>query len=154
MKLKVDRKWKKDTYTIGRLFINGEFFCNTLEDTDRGLKQSDPLVTIQKKKVYGETAIPTGIYKLEMNVVSPKYSLVKWYQDLCKGKMPRLLNVPGFEGVLIHPGNTPLDTFGCVLVGDNKVKGKLVNSRERFKELYKKLRIAADNNEEITIEIV
>ena len=87
------------------------------------MKQSDPLVTIQKKKVYGETAIPTGIYKLEMNVVSPKYSLVKWYQDLCKGKMPRLLNVPGFEGVLIHPGNTPLDTFGCVLVGDNKVKG-------------------------------
>lgn len=68
--------------------------------------------------------------------------------------MPRLLNVPGFEGVLIHPGNTPLDTFGCILVGENKVKGKLINSRETFKNLYKQLRTAADNKEEITIEIV
>lgn len=154
MKIKVERKWKKETYTIGRLYINGEFFCNTLEDTDRGLKQSDPITTIQKNKVYGETAIPTGKYKIEMNVVSPKYSAVKWYQDLCKGKMPRLLNVPCFEGVLIHPGNTPLDTFGCILVGENKVKGKLINSRETFKNLYKQLRTAADNKEEITIEIV
>lgn len=154
MKIKVERKWKKETYTIGRLYINGEFFCNTLEDTDRELKQSDPITTIQKNKVYGETAIPTGKYKIEMNVVSPKYSAVKWYQDLCKGKMPRLLNVPCFEGVLIHPGNTPLDTFGCILVGENKVKGKLINSRETFKNLYKQLRTAADNKEEITIEIV
>lgn len=154
MEIKVERKWKKETYTIGRLYINGKFFCNTLEDMDRGLKQSDPITTIQKKKVYGETAIPTGKYKIEMNVVSPKYSAVKWYQDLCKGKMPRLLNVPGFEGVLIHPGNTPLDTFGCILVGENKVKGKLINSRETFKNLYKQLRTAADNKEEITIEIV
>jgi len=154
MKIKVERKWKKETYTIGRLYINEKFFCNTLEDMDRGLKQSDPITTIQKKKVYGETAIPTGKYKIEMNIVSPKYSAVKWYQDLCKGKMPRLLNVPGFEGVLIHPGNTPLDTFSCILVGENKVKGKLINSRETFKNLYKQLRTAADNKEEITIEIV
>ena len=154
MEIKVERKWKKETYTIGRLYINGKFFCNTLEDMDRGLKQSDPITTIRKKKVYGETAIPTGKYKIEMNVVSPKYSAVKWYQDLCKGKMPRLLNVPGFEGVLIHPGNTPLDTFSCILVGENKVKGKLINSRETFKNLYKQLRTAADNKEEITIEIV
>lgn len=154
MEIKVERKWKKETYTIGRLYINGKFFCNTLEDMDRGLKQSDPITTIQKKKVYGETAIPTGKYKIEMDVVSPKYSAVKWYQDLCKGKMPRLLNVPGFEGVLIHPGNTSLDTFGCILVGENKVKGKLINSRETFKNLYKQLRTAADNKEEITIEIV
>ena len=154
MKLKVDRKWKKETYTIGRLYIDGQFFCNTLEDTDRGLSKNDPLVTIQKRKVYGETAIPTGIYKIDMETVSPKYNAVKWYKDLCKGKIPRLVDVPGFEGVLIHTGNTPLDTFGCILVGDNKAKGKVINSRERFKELYKKLRIAADNKEEITIEIV
>ena len=154
MKIKVERKWKKETYTIGRLYINEKFFCNTLEDMDRGLKQSDPITTIQKKKVYGETAIPTGKYKIEMNVVSPKYNAVKWYQDLCKGKMPRLLDVPCFEGVLIHTGNTPLDTFGCILVGENKAKGKLINSRETFKNLYKQLRTAADNKEEITIEIV
>ena len=77
MKIKVERKWKKETYTIGRLYINEKFFCNTLEDMDRGLKQSDPITTIQKKKVYGETAIPTGKYKIEMNIVSTKYSAVK-----------------------------------------------------------------------------
>ena len=154
MEIKVDRKWKKDTYTIGRLFINGQFFCNTLEDTDRGLKNTDTLATIQNKKVYGETAIPTGLYKIEMNVVSPKYNSIKWYQDLCKGKMPRVLNVPGFEGVLIHPGNTPLDTLGCILVGENKVKGGLINSKETFKKLYNQMQVANNNKEEIILKIV
>jgi hypothetical protein len=77
MKLLVDRKWKKDTYTIGRFFVNGVLFCNSLEDKDRGLKQTDSLSTIKSKKVYGETAIPTGIYKIDMETVSPKYAAVK-----------------------------------------------------------------------------
>ena len=68
MEIKVDRKWKKDTYTIGNLYINGKFFGNTLEDKDRGLKQTDSLAIIQSKKVYGETAIPTGRYEILMNV--------------------------------------------------------------------------------------
>ena len=77
MKILVDRKWKKETYTIGNLYINGSFFCNTLEDRDRGIKKTDTLATIKSKKIYGETAIPTGKYKIDMNVVSPKYSAVK-----------------------------------------------------------------------------
>ena len=131
MEIKVDRKWKKDTYIIGNLYINDKYFCNTLEDKDRGLKQTDSLQKINEIKVYGETAIPTGRYEIAMNVISPKYSAVKWYKDLCGGKMPKLLNVPGFSGILIHPGgyNGPLDTYGCILVGKNSIRGKLTNSK-------------------------
>lgn len=153
MKLLVDRKWKKDTYTIGRLFVNGVLFCNSLEDRDRGLKQTDSLSSIKSKKVYGETAIPTGTYKVDMKTISPKYSAVKWYYDLCKGKMPRLKNVPGFEGILLHTGNTALDTLGCILVGKNTIKGKLTDSKNTFAKLYKQMKAAYDKGEEITIEI-
>lgn len=153
MKITIDRKWKKDTYTIGRLYVNGILFCNTLEDKDRGLKQTDSLTSIRSKKIYGETAIPTGVYKIDMETASPKYSAVKWYKDLCKGKMPRLKNVPGFEGVLIHPGNTALDTLGCILVGKNTVVGKLTESKDVFAKLYKQMKAAYDKKEEIIIEI-
>ncbi|MGM9737830.1 MAG: DUF5675 family protein [Candidatus Cryptobacteroides sp.] len=154
MRLKVERKWRKDTYTIGRLFIDGEFFCNTLEDKDRGLKQSDTIEQIKKVKVYSETAIPIGTYSIEMDVVSPKYRSVQWYKDLCEGKMPRLIDVPGFEGILIHPGTSALDSAGCLLVGENKGNGKLLNSRVTFSKLYAKMNKAHKNGEEITIEYV
>lgn len=153
MKILVDRKWKKDTYVIGRLYVNGVLFCNTLEDKDRGLKQTDSLATIKSKKVYGETAIPTGTYEIDMTITSPKYSAVQWYRDLCKGKMPTIANVPGFSRVLIHPGNTALDTNACLLVGNNTIKGKLTNSKETFAKLYKQMKAAHDKGEKITIEI-
>ena len=153
MKILVDRKWKKDTYTIGNLYVNGKLFCNTLEDKDRGLKQTDSLAYIKSKKIYGETAIPTGKYVVTLNVTSPKYSAVKWYWNLCKGLMPRLLNVPGFDGILIHPGNTALDSYGCILVGKNTGKGKITQSKDTFAKLYKELKAAADKGETIEIEI-
>lgn len=153
MKILVDRKWKKDTYTIGNLYVNGKLFCNTLEDKDRGIKQTDSLAYIKSKKIYGETAIPTGKYVVTMNVTSPKYASVKWYWNLCKGLMPRLLNVPGFDGILIHPGNTALDSYGCILVGKNTVKGKITQSKDTFAKLYKELKAAADKGETIEIEI-
>lgn len=156
MKLELERKWPKATYTIGRLYVDGVLFCNTLEDRDRGLKQSDNLDYIKARKVYGETAIPKGTYTVSMNVTSPKYAAVSWYWQLCKGKMPRLQNVPGFEGILIHPGgsNGPLDTMGCVLVGRNTKVGKLTESKATFKALYKEMKKASDRGEviEITIE--
>lgn len=153
MKILVDRKWKKETYTIGNLYVNGKLFCNTLEDRDRGLKKTDSLSTIKVKKVYGETAIPTGTYKITMDVTSPKYSAVKWYWNLCKGKIPRLLDVPGFEGILIHPGNTPFDTYGCILVGKNTIKGQVTQSKDTFAKLYKEMKKAVDKKEVIEIEI-
>ena len=154
MKLKVERRWPKATYTIGRLYIDGIYYCNTLEDADRGLKWTDPLSFIQSRKVAGETAIPKGKYTITMNVTSPKYAGVAWYWNFCRGKMPRLLHVPGFDGILIHPGSDALSTSGCVLVGKNTKVGKLTDSKACFQQVYKLMKAAADKGEEITIEIV
>ena len=154
MKVRVERKWPKATYTIGRFYIDGIFYCNSLEDCDRGLKQTDSLSFIKSRKVAGETAIPKGTYAVTMNVTSPKYAGVAWYWNLCRGKMPRLVDVPGFDGILIHTGNTAIDTRGCILVGRNTKVGRLTDSTACFKEVYKLMKEAADKGEEITIEIV
>ena len=155
MELTIDRKWKKATYTIGRLYIDGLFYCNTLEDRDRGLKQTDTLQYIKTRKVAGETAIPTGSYVVSMTTLSPKYAASAWYLKFCGGFMPRLLNVPGFDGILIHPGgaNGPLDTRGCILVGKNTKVGKLTDSRSCFMEVYRMMKDASDRKERITITI-
>lgn len=153
MKIELERRWKKATYTIGRLYVDGVFFCETLEDRDRGLKQTDPITTIKTRKVYGETAIPSGTYAVAMNVTSPKYAAVSWYWQLCQGKMPRLLAVPGFDGILIHPGNSALDSFGCILVGRNTKVGRLTESKATFQKLYKAMAKAVKRGEEITIVI-
>jgi hypothetical protein len=153
MRLTVDRKWPKGTYTIGKLYVDGVLFCNTLEDRDRGLRQGDTIASIKVRKVYGETAIPKGTYRVAMNTVSPKYAAVDWYKNLCGGKMPRIVNVPGFDGILIHPGNTALDTYGCILVGKNTKVGQLTESKATFQKLYKRMKAAFDRGETITIEI-
>lgn len=147
------RLYKKDTYTIGKLYLNGEYLCDTLEDVDRGLSSDMDINEIKSKKVYGETAIPTGTYKVTLNVVSPTLSKYQFYRDVCNSKVPRLLNVKGFEGILIHVGegkNGHLLTNGCILVGKNTIKGGLTNSREMFKMLYNKLK---DGSGDITLEI-
>ena len=154
MKLRLERRWKKATYVIGVLFIDGIRYCETLEDADRGLKQTDPPTYIASRKVAGETAIPKGTYTVAMNVTSPKYAGVAWYYNFCRGKMPRLLAVPGFDGILIHPGNDALDTRGCILVGKNTKVGKLTESKACFQEVYRLMKSAADKGEKITIEIV
>ena len=154
MKLKIERRWPKATYTIGVLFIDGLRYCETLEDRDRGLKQTDPPTYISSRKVAGETAIPKGTYGVAMNVTSPKYAGVAWYYNFCRGKMPRLLAVPGFDGILIHPGTSALDTRGCILVGKNTKVGKLTESTACFQQIYKLMKAAADRGETISIEIV
>lgn len=155
MELRVERKWKKEGYTIGRLYVNGAFECNTLEDKDRGLKQSMPIDKIKEVKIAAVTAIPTGHYKIRMDIVSPKYSLKPWYITNCHGgKMPRIMDVPGYSGVLIHPGNTAQDSDGCILVGVNDVSGMVTNSKNTFLKLYNKLWEAYKKGEEITLSIV
>lgn len=149
MKLTLKRTAKKPTYTIGKLYIDNVYFCDTIEDTDRGLYQGQDLALIKKIKINSKTAIPRGTYKITLNVVSPKYSKKKIYQDICKGRVPRLLNVPGYEGVLIHIGNTADDSSGCILVGENKQVGKVLNSTETFRKLYNKIK----GQENLTIEI-
>lgn len=150
MKLLLERFHKGKEYTIGRLYIDGELFCNTLEDTDRELTQDMPHEQIKAAKVYGNTAIPRGTYKVTLNVVSPRFKNRKAY-TFCGGRLPRLIDVPGFDGILIHIGNTPEDTKGCILVGWNDEKGKVVRSTEAFKKLYERLLEDPDN---IEIEIV
>lgn len=149
LKLKVKRIARQKDYTIGRLFINGVYFCDTLEDVDRLLTADMPTSEIKRIKVNGKTAIPTGIYQVTLGIKSPKFSTYKQYA-FCDGYLPRLLNVPCYEGVLIHIGNTHTDTDGCILVGQNKQKGKVINSTATFKKLYE---ILASANETITIEI-
>lgn len=153
MKLLVDRKYKKAEYTIGNLYVDGVWFCNTLEDTDRGLKQIEPLSVLKNKKLYGITAIPTGKYKITLDVVSQKFVAVKYYKDFCGGRMPRLLNVPAYEGILIHPLTTALESYGCIGVGRNTIRGKLTQSRATFERLYKLLDAANKRHEIIEIEI-
>lgn len=149
MELTLIRKYKKETYTIGNLYINGEFFCNTLEDKDRNLSSDMSLDEIKKIKVYGETAIPVGTYKVDMNTISPTFKDRVWAKPY-DGKLPRLLDVPGYEGVLIHVGNYPHETLGCILVGKNSVKGMVTDSKNIFNELMSILLTEPDN---ITITI-
>ena len=154
MKILIKRTAKKQNYTIGQLFINGNKFCDTLEDPDRGLTSTISSLEISNKKVYGDTAIPTGTYTVDMNTVSPRFGSQTYYKEVCGGKVPRLLNVPGYQGVLIHVGNVPKDTHGCILVGKNTKIGQVLESKDTFKSLYKELKKAADKKEQITVTII
>lgn len=154
MELVIDRKWKKQNYTISNLTIDGEWFCNVLEDTDRNLDDSMSIEKIKSLKKPSITAIPRGTYEVSLDITSPKYSKIPFYKELCNGKLPRLLYVKGFDGILIHAGNTDKDTSGCLLVGQNKVKGQVINSRETFKALYKLLKDRKMKGEKIIIKIL
>lgn len=151
--LNLRRIAKRDTYTIGRLYLGGQYICDTLEDTDRGLRSDTSLAFIAKQKVTGRTAIPVGTYRVDMSTPSPRYSRVQFYKDYCDARMPRLVGVPGFDGILIHPGNTDRDTEGCILVGENKVVGQVINSRFTWCRLYTKLKAAHERGEEIFIRV-
>lgn len=152
MELTLVRKYPKETYTIGQLYINGKFFCNTCEDKNRELYQGMSLEEIKKIKVYSETAIPYGRYQITLKIQSPKFSKKKQY-EFCKGYLPRLLDVPGFEGILIHIGNKATQSAGCILVGYNTEKGKVLQSEKVFKELYAILKEADEKGEKIFINI-
>lgn len=142
MKLTIERRWKKADYTIGILYIDGDRFCETLEDA------------VRDKKIYGKTAIPAGTYDIDMETISPRFRDRAWAKPY-GGKLPRLLNVPDFTGVLIHVGNTQYDTEGCILVGNNRLKGKVLDSATRFHQLMRDFLIPAHKaGEPITIEII
>ena len=155
MEITLRRIAKKEAYTIGRLYINGCPVCDTLEDTDRGLSAAMSERAILLKKIPSKTAIPTGEYLVTMNVSSPKFGSKAFYRKLCGGRLPRLLDVPGYSGVLIHCGNTAADTDGCILVGENKEVGRVLKSQSVFTTLMTKyFKPAAAKGEKITIKII
>lgn len=135
MDLRIDRIFKKEDYTIGKLYINGVFLCSTLEDKVRTLDTTED-------KIYGETAIPEG-----------RYEVILSYSKRFNKILPELLNVPFFKGIRIHAGNDKEDTEGCILVGEYKEVGKVINSRKTMKKLMLILQKAIDNNEKIFINI-
>lgn len=143
LRLRVERKWKKDTYTIGRLYVNDELWCNTLEDRDRGLESSMPTEEIKKIKVYGETAIPTGKYVVTYSY-SPRFGRY----------LPRVQNVKCFTGILIHNGSTDKNTSGCILVGVNSIVGELTNSTFWMNKLCDKIKDAVNHGKIVTLEIL
>lgn len=132
MKITINRIFKGAEYTIGHLALDGKYFCDTLEDRVRP----------SGVKVRGETAIPAGHYEVILNW-SPRFKCV----------LPMVLDVPGFSGVRIHAGNCAADTEGCVLVGFNQVKGRLVASRPTLEQLMKKLLAAVKAGSKIWLEI-
>jgi len=139
MKLTLKRIAFKEKYTIGRLYIDGVYFCDTIEDKDRGLNNDMGLAEIMAKKRYGETAIPTGHYEVEITY-SPKY----------KRMMPEIKDVKGFSGIRIHSGNTAKDTLGCLIVGKNTVVGMVTDSRKTYYKLFEILK----GQKNITIDII
>jgi hypothetical protein len=156
MKLTLKRIALRDTYTIGRLYLNGSYFCDTLEDKVRDINKDGDLNDVGEGKVYGKTAIPYGRYEITMKVQSPKFSKYQFYNNLCNGFLPRLLNVKHFDGILIHvaDGYKGADLLsGCIGVGRNLIKGGLLHGREAFIKLYKKLSEADIMGETIWIQI-
>ena len=143
MKLTVQRRFRAPKYTIGTMFIDGVRFCDTLEDTDRDLNRNGSLNDPGEGKIKHETAIPYGTYKVVLNR-SPRFG-----RDL-----PRLVDVPHFDGILIHRGNTPADTSGCILIGENKAVGKVLNSTPYEIKLVNRMRTAIARGESVSIEIV
>lgn len=125
MKLQLQRLYFRPDYTIGKLYLNDKYLCDTLEDTYRDLSK--------EQKVAGATAIPIGVYKVVLS-----------YSNRFKEVLPELLNVPYFEAIRIHAGNFAKDTWGCILVGENKIKGGLINSRKALDNLIVKLQDLQD----------
>ena len=138
MRIELVRIAFKETYTIGKLYVDGKYFSDVLEDVDRGLDSSMTESEILKKKVKGQTAIPTGHYAINITY-SPKYKRI----------MPLLLDVKGFSGIRIHSGNSSKDTEGCLLVGKNKKVGMVLESRDTYQRLFKMM----EGQKDITIDI-
>lgn len=159
MKLLLKRTAKKDKYTIGHLYMQDKqnkqwlYLCDTIEDKDRNLDQSMSEANILNIKVKHQTAIPTGTYKIVLNVVSGTFSKKQKYKDFCGGKLPRLSYVKGFSGILMHAGTDQDSSSGCIIVGENKVVGKVINSWETFKRIYKLMDAAVKRGEPITLTI-
>lgn len=156
MEIRVRRIALKEKYTIGKLYINDTYFCDVLEDKVRDLNKNG-MFDNGEVKIANHTAIPYGTYEITMDVRSTKFSDFEkypWAKEY-DGYLPRLTNVPLFVGVLLHVGNSDVDSSGCLLVGENKFVGKVINSTITFRRLMNEYLVPAKNRgEKIYITIV
>lgn len=156
MEITLKRIARRPTYTIGRLYIDGKYFCDCVEDKDRDLNHNGRFDN-GEVKVYAQTAIPNGRYRVTMAVQSPKFSHraeYNWWRVNGRyGYLPRLLDVPHFEGILIHAGSSARSSAGCIIVGRNTVVGGVTDSMATCKKLYPILKAAADRDEQIWITV-
>ena len=153
MSVLLKRIAKKENYTIGKIYIDGIYICDSIEDKDRGITQQTPLNEIKNIKIPKQTAIPAGTYSVTLKVQSPTFVKKDFYKKYCNGLVPRLLNVPGFEGILMHCGSTQNSSAGCIIVGYNTLVGRVTESETAYKVLYTNLKSASDKGEQITITI-
>lgn len=142
MKLLLNRRYKGPEYTIGSLYIDGQYLCDTIEDRVRDLNADGDLEDPGEGKVFAETAIPFGDYEIELSM-SPKF----------KRLLPLLLDVKHFTGIRIHRGNIAGDSQGCILPGENKIKGKVIYSTKYEMELVRRMKAALKQGEAISISI-
>lgn len=153
MRLTIERKYKKAAYTIGHLYIDGKYFCDTIEDTDRGISADMSEHDILSKKIYGKTAIPNGLYEIRMTH-SPKFHNRIWAK-LTAGKVPQIINVPCFSGVRIHPANEASELLGCIAVGKNTKVGAVTSSQHYYTILViDHIFPAIERREKIELEII
>jgi hypothetical protein len=138
MKITVERREKANTFTISRLSVDDGWGCWVLEDPVREREG----VPVEQWKVKGETAIPAGIYQV---VITPSQ---RFGRDL-----PLLVDVPGFSGIRIHPGNSAADTEGCLLVGLARGVDSISHSRDAFNELFPLIEEALNRGDAVTLEI-
>ena len=142
MELRLERKYRNNNYCIDKLYINGKYFSDVLEDPDRGLTDTMSLEEIKKIKIKGNTCIPYGTYNITITY-SPRF----------KKNLPLLNNVKGFDGIRIHSGNKPQDTEGCLLPGFNKVKGQVIDSRVTTDKLIAQIQQVLNKKKKVTITI-
>lgn len=143
MKLKLNRIYFSPTYTIGKLYVDGKFFCDTIEDVNRDLNKDGDLTDVGESKIQDKTCIPFGTYDVIVNE-SQRF----------KRLLPRLLNVPGFDGILIHNGVDENSSSGCIILGDNNQKGKVENGKFYMNKLTDMVFAEQKKNIKTTIQIV
>jgi len=142
MEILLDREVRSKKSTIGKLYVDGKFQCFILEDQDRGLKSTMPVDEIMAIKVKHQTCIPEG-----------RYQVKRTFSNRFQKILPSLLNVPGFDGIRIHPGNTDADSSGCLLPGQGRSVDMVSNSRKAFQELDNLIAAAEQYGEKIYITV-
>ena len=143
MELRLERLYLKKTYTVGKLYIDNKYFCDTIEDRVRDMNQDGDLLDPGEEKISGKTAIPYGVYDIILSV-SQRFKRV----------LPLLLNVRHFEGIRIHKGITAVDSAGCIIVGKNKIRGGVLNSKEYEMKLVQLMVDALYSDKLIRIKII